>query len=130
MSEIEEIRRKYESGELDGLKRDLERFLASHRDRIRQFREAQSAPMGADLAVKFYILKHRTVNPQGDIAEQLREIEKEKWIRGVNTGRVPDPQDVAVDWAKRYSAAWRAHRVTTIVYVFEREKEQYLKLLG
>lgn len=132
--ELEEIRRKYESGELAPLRDDLERFLIAHRDRIRALQrdriEKGQPELPPEVAVKLYILQHRTVNPQRDIADQLREIEREKWIRGVDAGAEPDPQKVASEWARRYSAGWRAHRVTSIVYVFEREKERYLRILG
>jgi len=57
------------------------------------------------------------------------EIEKEKWIRGVREHRSPNPEDVARDWARLYSPSWRQHRILSIIYVFEQEKEKYLKLL-
>jgi len=133
MSEIEAIRRDYESGRLDLLKEDLARFLCAHRADILRFREEQAGrglALDGESAVKFFILRHRTVNPQRDIRDQLEEIRKETWCRGVDTGRPPDPQQVALDWARRYSAEWREHRVTAIVYVFERDKEKFLKLLS
>ena len=133
MSEIESIRQRYEAGALDGLCRDLEVFLKSHRDAIRNFRNEQVEQgfknMPLDVAVKFYILKHRTINPGGDISEQLQEIQREKWIKGVQIGHEPDAQSVAQEWTRKYSASWRAHRVTSIVFVFEKEKDRYLKLL-
>jgi hypothetical protein len=133
MSEIDGIRMDYEAGRLESLKEDLARFLCAHRSDIARFREEQSGKglaLDGESAVKFFILRHRTVNPQRDISDQLEEIRKEAWCRGVDTGRAPDPQLVALDWARRFSADWRAHRVTTIVYVFERDKERFLKLLG
>lgn len=132
MSELDEIREKYEAGRLDALRQDLERFLVAHRAEIALYRKDQAAK-GHELtdeeAVKFFLLRHRTVNAQGDIREQLEEIRKEAWIQGVRKGRPPDEAAVAQEWARSYSAGWRAHRLTTIVYVFEREKERYLKLL-
>jgi hypothetical protein len=80
------------------------------------------------LAIKLFIIRQRSINPKAEIEEQLREIEKEKWIWGVHMGRPPDPQEVAAEWARRYSAAWRAHRVTTIVFLFEQEPERYLSI--
>ena len=134
MEEIEEIREKYEAGQLDRIKADLERFIVSHRGAILKFRDASIAkgrpPLSDEVAIKFYILRHRSINPAQEIQEQLVEIEREKWIRGVATGREPDAQEVANEWAKEHSAGWRAHRVTTIVYVFDREKDRYLRLLS
>ncbi len=132
MSELDEIREKYERGELDKVKEDLERFLLAHRQSIREYRDEQrskGSSMADDELVKIYILRHRTINPGRDIAEQLDEIQKEKWIRGVHLGRPPDPREVVEDWSRLYSAAWRQHRLNEIAYVFNMDKERYLRLL-
>ena len=132
MSELDEIREQYEQGRLEPLKGDLERFLCSHRERIRAFGVEQTArglDLPAESVVKFYILRQRSINPRREIQDQLEEIQREKWIRGIQSGCEPDAQQVAADWARKYSGPWREHRLTTIVYVFEREKERFLKLL-
>lgn len=132
MSELDEIREKYEAGRLETLRQDLGRFLVAHRSEIAAWRADQKArgiELDDEQAVKLFLLRRRTVNPGGDIREQLDEIRKEAWIQGVQKGRPPDEAAVAQEWARSYSAGWRSHRLTTIVYVFEREKERYLKLL-
>ena len=132
MGEIDAIKAEYEAGRLEELRGDLERFLLAHRERIRAFAAEQAARGLAptvEAAIKFYLLKQRSINPRREIQDQLEEIQREKWIRGVQSGCAPDPQEVAADWARRYSAMWREHRLTTIVYVFEREKDRYLRLV-
>ncbi len=133
MSELDEIREKYERGELGALKEDLERFITAHRAKIADCRAEQDRrgnPLAPDALIKFYILRHRSINPRREITDQLDEIQREKWIRGVNTGYSPDPQAVAEDWARQHSAAWRNHRLNEIIYVFEQEKERYVRLLS
>lgn len=134
MTEIEEIRAKYESGRMDHIRADLERFIRAHRDDILRLRDENIAkklpPLSDEVAIKLYILQHRSINPRREIQEQLEEIQREKWIRGVATGRAPDPSEVAVEWSREHSAGWRAHRVMSIVYCFEREKDRYVQLLG
>ena len=133
MSEIDEIRRKYEAGQLESIKEDLERFLVAHRAEIAAYRageERKGLALTDESAIKLFILHHRSINPQKEIREQLEEIQKEKWIQGVRAGCPPDAQEVALEWARRYSAGWRSHRITTIVYVFERDKERYCTLLS
>lgn len=133
MTELDEIQRKYDTGRLDPIKRDLERFIDVHRPRI----EAHKAELTEKLhlqitdenAIKQYILKHRSINPEAEILDQLEEIQKEKWIRGVQQGCAPDDTEVACAWAKAHGAGWRAHRVTTIIYVFERDKDRYVSIL-
>ena len=131
--EIEEIRRKYEAGEFDPLKEDLGRFIVAHRTDIARYRDEQvrkGLPLTVEGAVKFYITRHRSINPRREIQDQLEEIRREKWIRGVRDGRAPDDQEVANDWARQHSAAWRSHRVLVIVYVFEQDKERYCRFLS
>ncbi len=132
MTELEEIRRQYEAGQLEAIQQDLERFITANRERIRAYRaqqEGRGLGLSAETAVKFFILRSKSINPQKEIRDQLDEIQREKWIRGVREGSEPDPQTVAADWASRHSACWREHRVTTIVYVFEREKQRYCRML-
>lgn len=134
MSEIDEIRNRYESGQMEEIRSDLEGFIRAHRVQILRFRDENLAkslpPLTDDVAIKLYILRQRSINPKREIQEQLHEISKEKWIRGVHAGRAPDPETVAAEWSRQHSAGWRAHRVLSIVYVFEREKERYVRLLA
>jgi len=133
MTEIDEIRAKYESGELDYIKADLERFIIAHAQEIEKYKRDQVdrglPSISDDTAIKFFIIQNRSINPEREILEQVAEIEREKWIQGVKTGCAPDPQAVCQEWASKYSAGWRAHRVTSIVYVFEREKDRFLQVL-
>jgi hypothetical protein len=132
VSELDDIRRQYESGQLDSIKEDLGRFICAHRSRIADYRaeqERKGLTLNDDSTIKFYLLRYRSINPGREIREQLEEIQKEKWIRGVRLGCAPDEQEVALEWARTHSAAWREHRVTTIVYVFEQEKARYCAML-
>lgn len=133
MSELDDIRRMYESGKLDSIKEDLGKFICAHRTRICDYRveqERKGLALNDDAtAIKFYLLRYRSINPGREIREQLEEIQKEKWIRGVRLGCPPDDEQVALEWARTHSAAWREHRVTTIVYVFEQEKDRYCAML-
>jgi hypothetical protein len=132
VSDLDEIRRQYESGQLDSIKEDLARFICAHRARIQEYRaeqERRGMALPDDASIKFYLLRYRSINPQREIKEQLEEIQKEKWIRGVRQGCPPDAEEVAIEWARTHSAAWREHRVTTIIYVFEQEKDRFCAML-
>jgi hypothetical protein len=132
MTELEEIQQKYDSGQLDHIKRDLERFIVAHRAKIDEFRKELAAKfhreLSEDFTIKQYILKHRSINPESEIREQLEEIQKEKWIRGIQQGCAPDDNEVFFAWSKAHGAGWRAHRVTTIIYVFDRDKQRYVDI--
>jgi len=132
VSELDDIRRQYESGQLDSIKEDLGRFICAHRARICDYRteqERKGLTLNDEATIKFYLLRYRSINPGREIREQLEEIQREKWIRGVRLGCPPDDEQVAMEWARTHSAAWREHRVTTIVYVFEQEKERFCAML-
>lgn len=132
MSQSDEIKNRYESGKLDSIKVDLERFILRHRAQIDAYRaehERNGLPLSGEALIKCYILRQRSINPKQEILDQLDEIQREKWIRGVQTGKPPDAQEVAMDWARSFSAQWRAHRMATVLYILEREPDRYVKLL-
>ncbi len=134
MDEIGHIREKYDKGELDQIRRDLEKFLVAHREKIRAIQEkkfsGKQKQLSPEVAVKLYILQHRSINPAREIREQLNEINREKWIHGEMLGRPPDSQEVARSWARKHAVGWRSHRVMEIVFVFDQEKEKYLQILS
>ena len=82
MDEIGHIREKYDKGELDQIRRELEQFLVAHREKIRALQEKRFAgktkQINPEVAVKLYILQHRSINPAREIREQLHEINREK----------------------------------------------------
>jgi hypothetical protein len=132
MTELDEIEEDYKAGRLDDIRRDLDAFIVAHRARIEAFRAEQQErgllALPDDVAIKFYIIRQRSINPAREILDQVKEIEREKWIRGIETGCSPDPQEVCLDWARNHSAGWRAHRVTTIIYCFDQERDRFLRL--
>ncbi len=133
MTELDEIQADYNAGRLEHIKSDLERFIVVHRAQIEALKQELASklhqPLNDEFAIKQYVLRHRSINPASEIREQLEEIQREKWIRGIQNGHAPDEGQVANEWARLHSAGWRAHRVTTIIFVFDREKERYISLL-
>lgn len=132
MGELEDIRRRYEAGELDAIREDLERFIRAHREQIVSFQQMRSrlgnTPLTDELALRLYVIKQRSINPQREIRDQIGEIEKEKWIRGIQTGTAPDESEVAREWALNHGAAWRSHRVATVIFLLDVEQVRFLKI--
>ncbi|MFN3484675.1 MAG: hypothetical protein ACK44W_04230 [Planctomycetota bacterium] len=132
VTELNELKRRYESGELDAIREDLERFLRQHRTAIAAARSQQlsgGVPVSEEEAVKLYILRHRSVNPERDLRDQLEEIRREAGRRSPGGESPAELEEVTLEWARYRSAAWRSYRLSAILYVFDREKERYLKLL-
>lgn len=132
MGELEDIQARYDSGQCEPIKADLVRFLEAHRVEIRRYQESRQklglAPVTDELAVRLFVIKHRSINAAREIQDQIEEIQREKWIQGIKLGRPPDAQAVAEEWTHLHSEGWRQHRVATILFVFEREKERYLEI--
>lgn len=133
MPEIEELKTEWEKGRLAPIARDLVEFVRNHRADILEYREAhlkklRGAPSSDDLALRMYILQVRSISPQGEIRDQLKEIEQEIWYRGERGSQV-DRQEVAREWCLRHAPGWRDHRVMAIVFVLEKIKDQLLDIL-
>ena len=133
-SELENLGREYEGGKLDAIKSDLDGFLRRYAADVRRLRDdyfgaADVPPTADEVAIKMFILKSRSINPTREILDQMDEINREKWIRGIQAGCAPDAAAVAQDWARLYSPGWRDHRVMAIIFVFERDKQRYLDIL-
>jgi hypothetical protein len=82
---------------------------------------AQGLTLNDEATIKFYLLRYRSINPGREIREQLERSSGRNGSGGP-AGLPADDEQVAMEWARTHSAAWREHRVTTIVYVFEQEK--------
>ncbi|HXG60314.1 MAG TPA: hypothetical protein VNO22_02970 [Planctomycetota bacterium] len=131
VTELDELKRRYEAGEFDALREDLEQFLRRHRAAIaaaRREQERRGVPLSEEEAVRLYILRHRSINPERDMRDQLEEIRREAGRRAAGAPAA-DAEEVTLEWARYRSAAWRSYRLTAILYVFDREKDRYLGLL-
>ena len=109
-------------------------FIIKNKDAIKQFKETELAKLGVkspsyELAIKFYILKTRTINPATEIKNELEEIEKEVWYQGEKDKKSPDRNKVAIEWCKQHAPGWRDNWVFAVLFAFENNKEHYLKLL-
>jgi hypothetical protein len=133
MTEAEELRSEYSAGKLDGIKRDLSSFLVNNREAIAKFKE-EAAKMrrgivADDTAIKLFILQLRSINPTDEIKSQLKEVENEIWYSAEKQRDAqPDRIAVAREWCRRHAPGWRDHRVMAIIYVFDVNKEHYLRI--
>ena len=85
MSELDDIRRQYQSGQLDSIKEDLARFIVAHRSRIQEYRvelESKGLSLTDEATIKFYLLRYRSINPGREIREQLEEILRKAHAKG------------------------------------------------
>ena len=133
MNELTLIASRYDNGELDYLKDDLFRFLATNKKSIRAYQQQMSARTGKNIddstAVKIFLLKVRSVNPIRDMQDQTKQMATDKIRFQQNGSKNISDEDFARIWAEQFSPIWRSERVTTLIYVFERNKHFFLKAL-
>lgn len=135
MPELEELKTDWEAGKLSNIARDLREFVLNHRADILEYRDKvlgrlRGASVSDDLAIRMYILQIRSISPQGEIRDQLQEIEREIWYRGEKANGNIDRQQVAREWCLRHAPGWRDHRVMAIVFVIERIKDDLVRILN
>ena len=77
--------------------------------------------------------KRGTCNARRDIEEQCQEIEKEVWYEGERRRRPVSPagrEEIARSWARHHASNWREWRLFQLLYVWNKNAEQYLPLLA
>lgn len=129
---VSEIKNRYEEGELDRVKEDLEMFLRNRKEPILSFQntlEDQFPNREVDLefAVKAYILKVRSINPEAEIKKEVKMIRSE--VDRIQSQKDIPREEIVRKWCSKYASAWREQRVLSILYVFEQHKDHYLSAL-
>lgn len=134
-TELDRLREEFADGKYTSIPGDLEAFIEKNRPGIRRFRDEVLGRMPGvvptdALAIKWYVLQIRSINPVHEIKEELGEIEQEIWIQGEQNRRTPDRLKVAREWCARHAPGWRDHRVLAIIYVLERDLDRYVDILN
>jgi hypothetical protein len=132
--ELKKLSDDYCLGQYRDLEKDLEEFIRKNKESIRKFKETELKHLDVvtstnELAIKLYILKTRTINPATEIRTELAEIEKEIWIQGEKISGTPDRNKIATEWCKLHAPGWRDKWVFAALYVFEHNKDHYIRLL-
>jgi len=126
MTELDKIKESYETGRLEPIKVQLDKFVRKHKDDILRFKRKEEdhwkRPMDLAAAVKLFILNVRTIDMHAEMIDQIKALEEE--IR--NNTSVCNPDKAGVDWIQSHAPGWRSYRVLSIIYVFERNKTQLL----
>jgi hypothetical protein len=132
-NDIERIRRKHQNGVPEGLRTQLLNFLKENRGDFEAFRRAEQKAWGKPVepftCLKLYILHKKTICFREDLQSQIAEMN-----RAVETARRADrdinPASVKAEWTRTQAGSWRDRRILEIIYILDREKEMFLKLIG
>ncbi|MBI5367765.1 MAG: hypothetical protein HZA54_12065 [Planctomycetes bacterium] len=135
MQQLANIEEDYRLGKLRTIENDLENFIRLNREKIRRFQEEhlrklKTARPSDELAIKWYIMQIRTINPVDEIKTQLDEIEREIFYQAEKQGPGLDRGGIAKEWCRRHAPGWRDHRVLAIIFVLDRNKDHYIRIFN
>lgn len=123
---------KYERGELSKVEKNLLGFAKRHRNRIWIIsREDSSEPSDEVLLdnLRAYLLVRGSLQPAVDMADLIKEISKEVWYRNEEQKGRENPQDVAINWEKKFERKWRQARMFEAFVLIDKCKDKLLQIL-
>jgi len=82
-----------------------------------------------ELAIRWYIMQHKTIDPKKEIEIQVWEAGIEKHCQQVQAGREVSFDDVMMGWAKEHAEGWRSHNILRGLYVFEKEQDYFMSIV-
>ena len=118
--QLDQIRRRYEAGDLDYILEDIITFVIQHQQEIRLYRDIKSRlhgkPLGDWCAIARVILDRKSINPRRELGDEIEEVQRERWIRG-ERGEMLTENEAAELWARFHAAGWRDHRLLVYLYI-------------
>jgi hypothetical protein len=117
----ETVEEKYRKGELRLTENRLIGFVERHRDEILEIAYDDASDPDDEIlldSVRFFIISKGTIHPPSEMADLIREINREVWYRGEQEG-VQDSRKVAEEWQEKYAAKWREARLFEAFVVLE-----------
>lgn len=126
-SEEEQITREFQQGAYDFVPDVLEGFFWKHRCKILEFiRNSSNLPLEA--AVEQWLVQHPYLDLRRENMAQVHEAELYRWYEG-ERGRVLSEEEAMAEWASKYRGTWRHHYGLAVAFVFEMNKERYLRIV-
>ena len=118
---LEEVERKYSEGALKQIETYLLDFVERHLEEIIDTATENGAAEDEDIltAVKAEILARGSIQPAAELAEMIREINKEIWYKGEASNRSQNPKYIAEQWQAEYAVKWREARLFEIFVILE-----------
>ncbi len=111
---------KYRKGELRLTESRLLGFVERHREEILEVAYDDSPDPSDDTlldAVRYFILSKGSIHPPSEMADLIREINREVWYKGEQG--VQDSRKVAEEWQEKYATKWREARLFEAFVVLE-----------
>jgi len=118
---LEEAEKKYSEGALKQTETYLLDFVERHLEEIIDIATENGAAEDEDIltAVKGEILARGTIQPAAELADMIREINKEIWYKGEAAHRSQNPKYIAEQWQAEYAVKWREARLFEVFVILE-----------
>jgi len=118
---LEEAERKYREGTLKQTETYLLDFIERHLEEIIDIASEDGEAKDEDIlnAVKGEILARGSIQPAAELADMIREINKEIWYKGETKKYGQNPKDIAEQWQAEYAIKWHEARLFEIFVVLE-----------
>jgi hypothetical protein len=118
---LEAAEKKYNSGDLKQIELHLLDFVDRHLEEINDIAHEDGSATDDDIldAVKGEILARGSIQPAAELADIIKEINKEIWYKGEAENRSQNPKDIAEIWQAEYAAKWQEARLFETFVVLE-----------
>jgi hypothetical protein len=118
----ESIREKFKSGQLESVRKHLFDFVIRHRDELTHSND--------DIAYDnlFNMINKRgSVHLPSEMADQIKEINKEIWYRGEDGDL--NRRDITENWTYSFSMKWRTARKMEILFLVKECRNELIDLI-
>jgi len=118
---LEEAEKKYRDGTLKQTEDYLLSFVERHLEEIMDLANDCGNANDEDIidAVKGEILARGSIQPAAELADIIKEINKEIWYRGESANQSQNPKEIAEQWQAEYAAKWHEARLFEAFVVLE-----------
>jgi hypothetical protein len=118
---LEAAEKKYDSGDLKHIELHLLDFVDRHLEEIIDIAHEEGNATDEDIldAVKGEILARGSIQPAAELADIIKEINKEIWYKGEAENRSQNPKDIAEIWQAEYAVKWQEARLFETFVVLE-----------
>ncbi len=126
----EAVEAKYAKGELSKVELRLLDFAERHKNRVWAISKEDSANPSDDVLLdnlRAYLLVRGSLQPAAEMADLIKEINKEVWYR--NEKQKENPEEVAIDWEEQYEKKWRQARMFEAFVLIDKCKEKLVEIL-
>ena len=128
----ETVEAKYKKGELAKVEERLMGFAERHKNRVWIISKEDSSEPSNEVLVdnlRAYLLVRGSLQPAADMADLIKEINKEVWYRNEEQKGKENPQELAINWEEQYEKKWRQARMFEAFVLIDICKDKLIQIL-